>query len=67
MLTSELPEFNELPIDQRVEIRTLIEEFGRVETPITKSLERIAQVVGCSTRRCEANITRGKIQKTGTF
>ncbi|HLP77217.1 MAG TPA: hypothetical protein VK327_09890 [Candidatus Paceibacterota bacterium] len=45
---SELPEIDKLPLNQRVEITTLIREFNSIEAPITKSFERIARVVGCS-------------------
>ena len=44
---SELPKFEQLPLDQSLRIRKWIDELERVESPILKSLERVARVMGC--------------------
>ena len=45
---SELPKFEQLPPEQCMKIREWVAELERVESPILKSLERVAGVMGCS-------------------
>jgi hypothetical protein len=45
---SDLPKFEELPSDQRLRIQQWIEELDSVERPLQKSLQRVAEVMGCS-------------------
>ena len=42
-----MAKFEQLPLDQSLRIRKWIDELERVESPILKSLERVARVMGC--------------------